>query len=122
MTRDEVIEKLTDAGFTVKSTDITDEDIVIHRGGQVACIYDTYVCIANYYPSLNPDGKSASYADADKAVIMFSHPIEEVDTAIHWLLDSPDKIDREKRQKRIESIRRYFDERRSASLDERRSR
>lgn len=29
MTREEVIQKLTDKGFTVKSTDITDEDIVI---------------------------------------------------------------------------------------------
>lgn len=86
MTRDEVIDMLTDKGFTVKRTEITDEDIVIHRGEQVACIYDNYVSIAKHYPSLNPDGVSTSYADADKFVIMFSHPISEVDTAIQWLL------------------------------------
>lgn len=113
MTRDDVIQKLTDEGFTVKRSEIADEDIVEHRGEQVACIYDNYVSIAKHYPSLNPDGVSTSYADADKFVIMLSHPISEVDTAIQWLLESPERIDRVKRKKRIDAIRRYFDERKS---------
>lgn len=112
MTRDDVIQKLTDEGFTVKRSEITDKDIVEHRGEAVACIYDTHVCIAKYYPSLNPDGVSTHYSCADKFVIMYSHPISEVDMAIQWLLESPDRIDTEKRKKRIDAIRRYFDERR----------
>lgn len=121
MTRDDVIQRLTDKGFTVKRTEIADEDIVEHRGETVACIYDTYVCIAKYYPSLNPDGVSTHYSDADKFVIMLSHPISEIDTAIAWLTESPERIDRVKRKKRIDAIRRYFDDRRSSSLDKRRS-
>lgn len=113
MTAEEVWKKLTDKGFTLRRIDVLGYTIVEHRGEQVACIYDNYVCIAKHYPSINSDGISTSYADADKFVIMFSHPISEVDTAIQWLLESPERIDRVKRKNRIDAIRRYFDERRS---------
>ena len=126
MTLEEVEKKLIDKGFTVKRTEIkiTDEDIVEHRvehrGETVGVLYDTYVCIAKYYPSLNPNGVSTHYTDADKFVIMLSHPISEIDTAIQWLLESPERIDRVKRKNRIDAIRRYFDERRHPrSIDQR---
>lgn len=40
----------------------------------------------------------------------------------HALLESPERIDRVKRKNRIDAIRRYFDDRRSASLYDRKSR
>ena len=121
MTRDDVIQKLTDEGFVLRYVDVAGYTIVEHRGEPVGMLYDTHVCIAKYYPSLNPDGVSTYYADAKKTIIMYSHSMSEVDMAIQWLLESPNRIDTEKRKKRIDTIRRYFDDRRSASLDDRRS-
>lgn len=113
MTAEEVGKKLTDDGFTLRRIDVAGYTIVEHRGEPVGMIYDNYVSIAQYYPSLNPDGVSTYYADAKKTIIMFSHPMSEVDMAIQWLLESPDRIDTEKRKKRIDTIHRYFDERKS---------
>ncbi len=123
MTREQVEKRLRDRGFILRvSSDASQSTTVMHRGEPVGDVYDNYVCIAKYYPSLNPDGVSTLYADAEKAVIMFSHPMSEVDLAISWLLESPSRIDTEKRKKRIDTIHRYFDVRRSTALDERKSR
>lgn len=114
MTRDEVIEKLTDSGFSIIEKSSTYKYTVVeHRGEPVGSIYDDSVYLAQYYPSLNPDGVSTFYADAKKTIIMFSHQISELENAIQWLLDSPNRIDIEKRQRRIDTIHRYFDERRN---------
>ena len=113
MTAEEVGKKLTDKGFVLRHIDVAGYTIVEHRGEPVGMLYDTYVSIAQYYPSLNPDGVSTYYADAKKTIIMYSHPMSEVDMAIQWLLESPNRIDTEKRKKRIDIIHRYFDERKS---------
>lgn len=111
MTPEEVRKRLADNGFTF--VDVAGYSIVQHRGEAVGMIYSDSVYLAQYYPSLNPDGVSTFYADAKKTILMFSHPLSELDMAIQWLLESPDRIDTEKRKKRIDTIHRYFDERKS---------
>ena len=109
MKAEEVRKRLADNGFTF--TDVAGYSIVQHRGEAVGMIYSDSVYLAQYYPSLNPDGVSTYYADAKKTIIMFSHPMSEVDMAIQWLLESPNRIDSDKRKKRIDTIHRYFNER-----------
>ena len=117
MTKESVMKKLSYKGFTLREVMAPDRKTVLsivieHRGEPVGTIHDDSVYIAQYYPSLNPDGTSSFYADAKKTIIMFSHPVSELDDAIRWLTESPDRIDTEKRQKRIDTIRRYYKERR----------
>lgn len=119
MARDEAIQKLTDKGFTLTEAETGLFTRIEHRGETVGSLDSDSVRIAKHYPSLNPDGVSTYYADAKKTIVMYSQPMSDLDMAIQWLLESPERIDTEKRKKRIDAIRRYFDERRSASLDER---
>lgn len=66
--------------------------------------------LAQNYPYLNP-GTSQAYADTPKTIIMFTKPIKLLEDAIGFLLDSPSRIDKEIRDKRIENVRKYFDTR-----------
>lgn len=111
MTAEEVRKKLEENGFTF--VDLAAYTVIEHRGEPVGSLYSDSVYLAQYYPSLNPDGVSTYYADAKKTIIMYSHSITELESAISWLLESPKRIETEKRKNRIDTIHRYFNERKS---------
>ena len=86
-----------------------DYTVVEHRGETVACIYDEEVYIADNYPSLNMGEKS--YANTTRSNVKFTKDLKTLEDAIDFLLDSPRRLDRETRDKRVENVRKYFQER-----------
>lgn len=110
MTRDYVCDKFISRGFNLREVKSPDYTVIEHNGEPVGCIYDDSVYVAQNYPSLN-HGTSQEYADTPKTIVMFTHPIKMVEQAIDFLLDSPSRIDKETREKRIKNIRKYFQER-----------
>lgn len=110
MTRDEVRDMFIRRGFNLREVRSPDYTVVEHNGEPVGCIYDDSVYVAQNYPYLNP-GTSQAYADTPKTIIMFTSPIKMLEDAIGFLLDSPSRIDKEIRDKRIENVRKYFDTR-----------
>lgn len=97
-------------GFNVREVRSPDYTVVEHNGEPVGCIYDDSVYVASNYPSLNID-KPQTYADTNKTIIMFTKPIKTLEDAIGFLFDSPRRIDKEMRDKRIANVRKYFDDR-----------
>lgn len=110
MTREKVRDLFIRKGFDLREVKSPDYTVVEHKGETVGVIYDDSVYVASNYPSLNP-GTSKAYADTPKTILMFTRPMTEVEKAIGFLLDSPKRIDRETRDKRVENIRKYFDTR-----------
>ncbi len=110
MTKDEVRDMFISRGFNVREVRSPDYTVIEHNGEPVGCIYDDSVYVAQNYPSLNP-GTSQAYADTPKTIIMFTMAAGMVEQAIDFLLDSPSRIDKETREKRIKEIRKYFDDR-----------
>lgn len=107
MTRDEVRDMFIRRGFNLREVRSPDYTVVEHKGETVGVIYDDEVYIAENYPSLT-SGASQAYADTPKTILMFTRPMTELEKAIEFLLDSPRRIDRETREKRVENVRKYF--------------
>lgn len=110
MVKEDVRDVFIRRGFNLREVKSPDYTVVERNGETVGCIYDEEVYIADNYPSLNP-GQWKGYADTPKTILSFTKPISEVEKAIEFLLDSPRRIDREMREKRITDIKKYFDTR-----------
>lgn len=110
LTKEKVRDVFIGRGFNLREVKSPDYTVVEHKGETVACIYDEEVYIAQNYPSLNP-GQSQAYADTPKTIIRFISAMGMLEQAIDFLLDSPSRIDRETRDKRVENVRKYFDRR-----------
>ena len=112
MTRTEIYDMLIRRGFKLR--DVRAEDFeytaIDHNGEQVGAIWEDSVNIAKNYPSLSPS-RFGSYANTDQQSILFMSPMKMLEDAIDFLFDSPRRIDREMREKRIENVRKYFDTR-----------
>lgn len=108
MTREEVRDLFIRRGFNLREVRSPDYTVVEHKGETVGVIYDEEVYVVQNYPSLNSN-QYRSYANTKKTIISFTKPISEVEKAIGFLLDSPSRIDRETRDKRVENVRKYFD-------------
>ena len=110
LTKEKVRDLFISKGFTLREVRSPDYTVVEHKGETVGCIYDDSVYIAQNYPSLNPN-EYRSYANTKKTIVMFTMPMIEVEKGIGFLLDSPSRMDRETREKRVENVRKYFDKR-----------
>lgn len=110
MVREDVRDLFIRRGFNLREVKSPDYTVVERNGETVGVIYDDEVYIADNYPSLTP-GQSQAYADTPKTIVMFTKPISEVEKAIDFLLDSPNRIDRETRDVRVAKIREYFNRR-----------
>ena len=109
MTREEVRDLLIRKGFNLREVMSPDYTVVEHKGEVVGFIYDDSVYVAKNYPSLNMGEKS--YLNTERTDVMFTSPIETLEDAIDFLLDSPRRLDREMRDKRVENVRKYFQDR-----------
>lgn len=107
MTREEVRDLFIRKGFNLREVRSPDYTVVEHRGETVGCIYDDSVYVAQNYPSLDSN-EYRSYENTKKTIVMFTLPMTELEKAIGFLLDSPRRLDRETRDKRVENIRKYF--------------
>ena len=110
VTKENVCDLFIRRGFNLREVRSPDYTVVEHKGETVGCIYDEEVYIARNYPSLNP-GQSQAYADTPKTTIPFISAMGKLEEAIDFLLDSPSRIDRETRDKKVENVRKYFDKR-----------
>ena len=106
MTREEVRDLFIRKGFNLREVRSPDYTVVEHRGETVAFIYDEEVYIADNYPSLNMGEKS--YANTTRSNVKFTKDLKTLEDAIDFLLDSPRRLDRETRDKKVENIRKYF--------------
>lgn len=110
LTKEKVRDVFIRRGFNLREVKSPDYTVVEHKGETVGCIYDEEVYVVQNYPSLNP-GQSQAYADTPKNIISFISAMGKLEEAIDFLLDSPSRIDRETRDKRVENVRKYFDKR-----------
>ena len=110
MVKEDVRDVFIRRGFNLREVKSPDYTVVEHKGEVVGCIYDEEVYIARNYPSLNP-GQSQAYADTPKTTIPFISAMGKLEEAIDFLFDSPRRIDRATREKRVENVRKYFDKR-----------
>lgn len=99
---------LQSRGLTLREVKSPDYTVIEHNGETVGIIYEDGVHIAQNYPSLNV-GKSKSYEDTPKTIVMNTRPTSMLEDAIDFLFDSPKRIDRELRVKRLENMKKYFD-------------
>lgn len=109
MTREEVRDLFIRRGFNLREVKSLDYTVVERNDETVGVIYDEGVYIAHNYPSLNP-AQCKGYADTPKTILSFTKPLFEVEKAIGFLLDSPSRIDKETRDKMVENVRKYFQE------------
>lgn len=109
MTRKEVRDLLIRKGFNLREVMSQEYTVVEHKGEVVGFIYDYSVYVAKNYPSLNIGEKS--YPNTERTVVSFTSPIKMLEEAIDFLFDSPRRLDREMRDKRIENVRKYFKDR-----------
>lgn len=107
MVKEEVRDLFISKGFSLREVKSPDYTVVEHKGETVGCIYDDSVYVVQNYPSLNSN-EYRSYANTKKTIVMFTMPMTEVEKAIGFLLDSPSRLDRETREKRIADVRKYF--------------
>lgn len=115
MTREEVRDLFIRKGFNLREVKSPDYTVVEHKGETVGCIYDDSVYVVQNYPSLNSN-EYRSYANTKKTIVMFTMPMSEVEKAIGFLLDSPSRIDRETRDKRVKNVRKYFRDREASEF------
>ena len=110
LTREKVRDVFIRRGFNLREVRSPDYTVVEHKGETVGIIYDEEVYIARNYPSLNL-GQSQAYADTPKTTITFISAMGMLEQAIDFLLDSPSRMDRETREKKVKAVRKYFQDR-----------
>lgn len=110
MKKEEVRDLFILRGFNLREVRSPDYTVVEHKGETVGCIYDDSVYIAQNYPSLNSN-EYRSYANTKKTILMFTMSMTDVEKAIEFLLDSPSRLDRERREEKVKAVRKYFDKR-----------
>ena len=110
MVKEEVRDLFIRRGFNLREVRSPDYTVVERNDETVGCIYDDSVYVANNYPSLNPS-RWRTYANTQKTTITFISPMRLLEEAIDFLLDSPNRIDRETRDERVENVRKYFQDR-----------
>ena len=118
VTQEKVAFILQKHGFSFKAVKSPDYFVLYHRGEVVGTLYDNDLYLAKQYPSLNVEGNY--YADAPKDKIEFNIASEHrIIQAIEYLFDSPRRVPEERRQQRVENLRKYFSKKREeASLSD----
>lgn len=110
MRREEIRDLFIRNGFNLREVRSPDYTVVERNGETVGCIYEDSVNVAHNYPSLNPNARWRTYANTQKTVVLFMSPMKMLEDAIEFLLDSPNRMDREMRDQRVENVRKYFED------------
>lgn len=115
LTPEEAMKVLEAQGFEFEDHDVQNFPAIFLADERVGTMYDDEVYLANHMPSLF-DG---NYQSTSKTCIKFSESQEEekLQSAIDRLKYSLREYEKEKRKKRVERLREYFNQRNLTQID-----